>query len=876
MLLVGVVVLFVLWSQAKDRAAKMERRITRLEAQVDDLQRVGAGLPPADRSYASQAPVFSPPPRPAPVPTPAHVAPVTHEPVPREVRSTPPLPPVQTAPNRPAPSPPQPSFLSKLLGENPVVRIGLVVFLLGVSFLVRQIAQAGFFPPEARLAAAALAGVGLLAFGWKSRISRPQFALPLQGGALGVFFLVLFAAFRLYHFLPTEVALGVAILLLGLTGTLAVVQDSAALAYLGLAAGFAAPILLKSGTGSHIGLFTYYALLDAAIFAISWFRSWRTLHVTAFVATYVLGAVWGVAEYRAEHFLSCEIFVWVYYALFSGTAFLFARRAYRNIFGYVDGTLFFGVPMATFAIQYRLFESDPWPMAWTAVAMAVHHLAMARWIWSSIRSGKHPHLRVMAETLSVLGVSFASLAIPLAVSGPITALVWAVEGAGLVFLGLRQDRKWSLAMGLFLALAASAIQASVWNPDPIGTAVVAVSLWICAWLLGSRAPWPKERGVLASLLLGWLLIGVVHDAWRIFDSLTRYELSEPTHLTLAVATGLALLSTLGAKRLGFPLASFLWWPVAIAWFFLILARGSLMLAGMETSLLSDAGWMTHLGFVPCLATGLLLIRRGDLQGDGSQDALQSLLLHGLLWQGYVWSRDAASALGGDWSPALGLLAVATPLFLVGLPGSQTLLSRLSPRLYASAWLAPWWIAVAGLVSTSLFFPAASGNLPWLPFFNPLDLAALLGLLALMRLPAGVTSWLGGRLPWQAICLALGLAWTGSTLDRSFHHYAGLAWDLESLWESRALQAGWSLLLTTQALALMLLAARRRLRLVWMVGAAILGVAILKLFLVDLSGHSAVARIVSFLGMGVLMVAIGYVSPLPPSEAPSEGRTVPKE
>ena len=40
---------------------------------------------------------------------------------------------------------------------------------------------------------------------------------------------------------------------------------------------------------------------------------------------------------------------------------------------------------------------------------------------------------------------------------------------------------------------------------------------------------------------------------------------------------------------------------------------------------------------------------------------------------------------------------------------------------------------------------------------------------------------------------------------------------------------------------------------------------LKLLLVDLSGTGTVTRIVSFIGVGVLMLVIGYVAPLPAKE-----------
>jgi len=46
---------------------------------------------------------------------------------------------------------------------------------------------------------------------------------------------------------------------------------------------------------------------------------------------------------------------------------------------------------------------------------------------------------------------------------------------------------------------------------------------------------------------------------------------------------------------------------------------------------------------------------------------------------------------------------------------------------------------------------------------------------------------------------------------------------------------------------------------------LLGLVVLKLFLVDLSGTGTVARIVSFIVVGILMLVIGYFSPMPPAK-----------
>jgi uncharacterized membrane protein len=63
---------------------------------------------------------------------------------------------------------------------------------------------------------------------------------------------------------------------------------------------------------------------------------------------------------------------------------------------------------------------------------------------------------------------------------------------------------------------------------------------------------------------------------------------------------------------------------------------------------------------------------------------------------------------------------------------------------------------------------------------------------------------------------------------------------------------------------MLWANRSLQRVVWFCGAALMAVVLVKLFLVDLARIGTVPRIVSFLGVGGLMLVIGYYSPLPPA------------
>jgi uncharacterized membrane protein len=94
------------------------------------------------------------------------------------------------------------------------------------------------------------------------------------------------------------------------------------------------------------------------------------------------------------------------------------------------------------------------------------------------------------------------------------------------------------------------------------------------------------------------------------------------------------------------------------------------------------------------------------------------------------------------------------------------------------------------------------------------------------------------------------------------------WSFAAIWSSRLVQVALSLLWSVFALAAMVVAHRRRYRGAWVAGAALLAVVVAKLFFVDLSQAGGVERIVSFMGVGVLMLIVGYVAPVPPRTAPS--------
>ena len=165
---------------------------------------------------------------------------------------------------------------------NVMVKVGAIVLFFGVAFLLKYAAEHTQVPVEFRLLGVALGGIALLVFGWRLRHARTHYGLILQGAGIGVLYLTIFAALRLYQLLPAGAAFFLLLGIVAFSAILTIKQDSRALAILGISGGFLAPILTSTGQGSHVMLFSYYAVLNAGILIIAWYKAWRPLNVLGF------------------------------------------------------------------------------------------------------------------------------------------------------------------------------------------------------------------------------------------------------------------------------------------------------------------------------------------------------------------------------------------------------------------------------------------------------------------------------------------------------------------------------------------------------------------------------------------------------------------
>ncbi|SEL71563.1 Uncharacterized membrane protein [Pseudoxanthomonas sp. GM95] len=798
----------------------------------------------------------------APPPAASAASPSRVNPTPPPLPAAPPRPifePASAAPDGPDPFTRLLTGAKRWLTEGNVpVKVGMLVLLAGVAALLKYGGDQGWFrlPIELRYAGIAAAALGGLVFGWRQRGNRPGFALALQGGAIGVLLLTVFAAFKLSGLIPAAAAFAISVVLVAGMCVLAVLQESRTLAVLGTLAGFLAPIWLSTGSGNHVALFSYYALLNAGVFAIAWVRAWRVLNLLGFVFTFGIGTVWGVLDYQPAKFASTEPFLLLFFAFYLLIPVLYARRGDTPA-RVIDGSLLFGTPLVAFSLQACLLEGEGMPLALCALVLAALYAALAAWL---VRA---PRTALLGQTHALLAAGFATLAVPLALSARATASVFALEGAGLVWLGLRQQRRLPLVSGLLLQLAAAisfaiAVEGAahdlvaVTNPGFMSALLIALGGFASAWLLQ-----PGKTRALAAIVYLWAL------AWWAgagFNEIQRFAASaDQPDLVLAL---LALSAWLAAEMQRRRAATALVWTVMAA--FALALPVALWQVSVHAQPFAGYGALAWLMFA-VLGTRALWCLRGAA-GGGAQAAqfIWWLVWPSMLSLAGVWlARHAQLAEGWSWALLAlpWLLLCAISLLRAGwlawphgeaLDGSRTALQATFLLVLACGWV----LALTDSLEAS--------PLPWLPLLNPGELAQLAVVVLFARwlwhgeAPAGLRQ----RRP-----LLMGLAGlaliTSSTLH-TVHHWGQVAWTPQLLWTSAAqtsLTVVWSVLGVIGWVS----GSRRGQRGLWLGGALLMGLVLAKLVLVDRQHLGNLLGIGSFIAYGLLCTVVGYFAPAPPRD-----------
>jgi uncharacterized membrane protein len=529
-------------------------------------------------------------------------------------------------------------------------------------------------------------------------------------------------------------------------------------------------------------------------------------------------------------------------------------------------------------------------LAYSAAGFGLYYAALATWLWRTAPET----LRQLSEAFIALALGFGTMAIPFAFDDSFTTgIAWALEGAGVFWVGSRQDRLLARAAGTALqGLAAIAFAVSLashssssWadvnlmlaNGRFLSCAALSFAGFLIArevFVLGDSArAYERPIGTLFGWWgLAWGLAGFFSDIESFIPS--SYE--GPAVVAVVALVGLALERCAAGTGWG-PGRSMALFPIPLAIWLLPAAVDS------QHHLLSHGGWLAWSLY---LSSVYVVLRR--LEDDRPSWLPQA-------YASALWIATALGAislttwvegelhLAGDW-PAAAFGFVLAAAILTAIYSAERGFGAFADHARV---LMTW--GLCPVIVTALFWAmgvnlSAEGNadpLAYVPLINPTDLSLGIAAVAIltwwMRLHRESPDWLTGdrhtlivaTLAWVAFL------WLNGFLARTVHQWTGVAFHPNGLWDSVPLQVSVSISWTLVSLALMLWSSRSSLpyragaRATWIAAACLLGVVVVKLFVIDLSQLSTVARIGTFLVVGVLLLIVGYLSPVPPSAPDSE-------
>ena len=875
-LVAAVVAIIMAWG-ARNRLRDVEGHIARLDGQ---LARIGGAAESGPDPIAAPLPPSAGAPGEAPPEFPEAPA-QTAQPAPPEAATQ--LPPEAAPPPPPPPAgqpeEPERSFEERF-GTQWVVWVGGLALALGGIFLVRYSIEQGLIGPGVRTLLGALLAAALIAGGeWTRRHEiRTGFAdiptahIPsiLTAAGTTVAFATVYAAYALYEFLSP----GVAFVLLGLVAlaTLAAaLLHGPALAGLGLVGAYVTPLLVSTTEPSFWALYLYLAVVTAAAFGLARLRLWRWLAITAVA----FGACWilpGLAD-AATHATAPHVFhVMVGFALaaalivsglaygpaavpdmidgVSSTALIaYLAAAALTVIASDHETLaligFAILVVATLAIAWRAPSST----ASVPVAAALVGLVMAEWAvdirFESLVAPAGPTAGVVPQpspahfTMHLLfGGTFAALfgAMGFLAQGrserPHIPLVWAACAVAtpiviLIALYYRIygfERSIPFA-GLALLLAAlDAVATDLTTKRPVRPGLAAASALFAVGTIASLA-----LALTLALEKGWLTIALA----LMVPGIAYVHEHRPLPLLRWLAAGVGLLVLL---RIG-------WEP---------------RIVGVQVGTTPIFNWLLYGYGVPALAfwlAGHLLRRRAD---DVPARMIDSLAILFTVLLAFVEIRHYINS-GDIYRPASGLTEVALQVsvglaMVIGLERvrgrTNNVVHDIGAQVIAALTLAAIVLGL-GFAHNPLLWPHPVGgrffNLILLGYGLPAVLAIILALVARTTRP----------MPYRAIAaavsVALSILYLSLEIRRLYHGQV-----LTSGATSDAEQYTYSAIWLVYGVVLLLIGILLRSQPARLASAAVIALTIAKVFLYDMAGLTGIFRALSFIGLGLVLVGIGYL------------------
>ncbi|MEP6574709.1 MAG: DUF2339 domain-containing protein [Gemmatimonadota bacterium] len=201
------------------------------------------------------------------------------------------------------------------LGQRGLLAVGVTFLVLAAGYLLKLSFDRGWVSPLMRCMAGATAGLVVGAAGWRLHDrGLKTYGAAIVGCGAAILYLAIWAASRLYGFLPPATAIGSLALVSLALAALAYAFDVQALGATAVFGAFLAPVLLGQDASNANLLLIYVSCMAAALGWVAAARRWRLTMLLIAASFFVLG-------FTAEDHASASLLL--AYAVLGGSAGLY-------------------------------------------------------------------------------------------------------------------------------------------------------------------------------------------------------------------------------------------------------------------------------------------------------------------------------------------------------------------------------------------------------------------------------------------------------------------------------------------------------------------------------------------------------------------------
>jgi uncharacterized membrane protein len=331
--------------------------------------------------------------------------------------------------------------LESLIGGRWFNWLGIIAVIVGTSFFLKYAFDRQWIGPTGRVLLGSVAGCALLALAERLRLRGYQaYAHVLSGGGIVILYLSVYASFDFYHLVGQPIAFALMALVTATAVILAARYDAYAIAVLGLVGGFMTPKLLAANVDNEVGLFGYVALLNAGVLALAYFKRWRSLNYLAFAATWIMFAGWAIIFYKPAKLWLTLFFLTLFFVMFAALAIIHNVLKQRPA-RWFDVSLVLMNATLYFATSYLLLEDYRTQVANAFAPQGPHALLLAVFfgLLYFIARQRHRADKFLTYTYVALAITFLTMAIAIQTDQQWVTIGWAVEALMLTWVGLRAE-----------------------------------------------------------------------------------------------------------------------------------------------------------------------------------------------------------------------------------------------------------------------------------------------------------------------------------------------------------------------------------------------------------------------------------------------------